>query len=207
LIFALINELMKTTIKVLQFLSLMFCLSSATLSAQSASVTQAVALCDKLAAHPEDKAKPTGMAGVAFDDLDGSAAKSACEKALAVQPSPRMHYQLGRALEVLGDLASARKHLQIAAKANYVRAFTQLGSTYDTDEANNPEGHIAFSWYKRGAEMGDAQAMFNVATCLYRGHCADENVPQALEWYKKSAAAGYQDAQDWVDILTEELAE
>ncbi len=176
-------------------------------AAEADAAAQAVAKCDALAAHPSDKAKPAGVAGVAYDDLDGSSAKAACEKAVLLEPSPRMHSQLGRAYEVLGDTENARKHLAVAVEARYVKAFALMGGTYDSDEADNPEGATAFVWYKLGAELGDEVAMFNVATCLYRGHCAEENVEQALVWYKKSAAAGYQDAHEWVEILTEELAE
>jgi hypothetical protein len=167
----------------------------------------AVAECDRLAAHPADAAKPTDVEGVEFDDVDGVSAIAACEKAIALSPSPRMYYQLGRAMEVNSDPIGARKPLQKAVDAKYARAFGQMGSTFDTDESDNPDGAVAFKWYLQGAELNDGTSAFNVATCLYRGHCAEENIVEALKWYKKSAALGYPEAQDWVDVLTEEIAE
>jgi TPR repeat protein len=167
----------------------------------------AIAQCNALAAHPYDKTNPASVEGVPYDDVDGERAKVACTEALAKAPSPRIHYQLGRAFEALDDIKNARIQYEKAVQGKHVRAYAQLGGTFDTDEANNPDGPIAYKWYKLGAEMGDGVAMFNVATCHYRPTCAKEDVPLALQWYEKSSKAGYAEAEEWVEILREELNE
>ena len=45
--------------------------------------------------------------------------------------------------------------------------------------------------YKAAAELGNADAQFGFGMCNQYGTGVKENVQQALVWYKKAAAQGY----------------
>lgn len=75
-------------------------------SAQQArpeTVSEVVAMCDELAASPEDLSRPAGVSGVPLDKLDADAAIEACGAALELSPgNHRMEYQLARAFQYAG---------------------------------------------------------------------------------------------------------
>jgi hypothetical protein len=56
--------------------------------------------CDRLAASPYDKARPTAIQGVPFEQVNAPAAIEACRVALAARPDDaRLAFQLARALQ------------------------------------------------------------------------------------------------------------
>ncbi|HKD27414.1 MAG TPA: hypothetical protein VKC66_16135 [Xanthobacteraceae bacterium] len=60
--------------------------------------------CDRLAASPYDKARPSGIQGVAFEQVDAPAAIEACRAALEARPDDaRLAFQLARALQKDGS--------------------------------------------------------------------------------------------------------
>lgn len=99
----------------------------------------AAALCDKLAAHPDDPTKPAGVAGVPDDKFASAeaidAAVDACLEAIEAAPQePRFRFELGRLLLLSGLHNEAREQLQdAAAKGSAAACFylVQLDDDYD----------------------------------------------------------------------------
>jgi len=86
-----------------------------------------------------------------------------------------------------------------AADNGNALAMLVLGHMYSNGNGVDKDFEQAFRWYEKSAEKGNAQAMTMVSdlyfySCnIYPGHPVD--VEKALEWRKKSAAAGYEDAK------------
>src|SRR5438552_12404592 len=78
-----------------------------------------IAICDRLAAHPEDKDKPAEVKGTyAIADADVPAALKACKAAAATADAPRrIQLELGRAYEFNRQNAEAAKAYRKAADA------------------------------------------------------------------------------------------
>ena len=93
-------------------------------SAQASDV--AVTECDRLIAHPDD---PDRVApGVEREDADLPAAIAACRAALETDPdSPRLNYQLARALGYSGRGAEALPYRAKAVEGDYPQALFVVG--------------------------------------------------------------------------------
>lgn len=59
----------------------------------------------------------------------------------------------------------------------------------------------ALQWYLKAAELGDAEAMFQVGKAYYFGDGVEQNYNTAMEWYQKAADKGYPGALVWVGYL------
>ncbi len=88
--------------------------------------SQAVTQCDRLASHGED---PFRVApGQARATMDLPAAITACESAVAAEPSnPRLRYQLGRVYGYSGQGEKSVQHREAAIAADYPQALFVVG--------------------------------------------------------------------------------
>jgi len=121
------------------------------------------------------------------------------------------------------DLAKAIEWLDKAAKQDHPEALIRLGECYEQGKGVKRDRWIAFQNFKRAAELGNADAQFNVGYQYYQGapqdpqgkcsrrsnvpkgnffdqfdepFCpADKNVAAAVEWWQKAAAQGNWKAQ------------
>jgi hypothetical protein len=86
-----------------------------------------VAICDRAAAIPLDKSRPTGAAGVPLGKIDLKIAIPACEAAAKVAPNdPRVASQLGRAFLAAKAYDSSRAYFKLAADQGDAFAQTAL---------------------------------------------------------------------------------
>lgn len=89
---------------------------------------EAVAACDRLAAHPDDSSKPKGVAGVSDDDMRAGEAVAQCEDALELAPdNPRVRYQLARAYLMFDKVDEGITLLTEAAEEGHAAATSSLG--------------------------------------------------------------------------------
>ena len=80
---------------------------------------------------------------------------------------------------------------QLLARIGNARAQNALGDYY----YDQKQYKKAFSWYKKSAEQGFAQAQYNLAWCYEAGEGVKKNETKAFEWYQKSADQGFAKAQ------------
>jgi TPR repeat protein len=65
--------------------------------------------------------------------------------------------------------------------------------------AKNPAE--AVRWYRAGATLADALAMFALAQAQEAGLGVSKDRQQAIQWYRKSAGLGYPNAVDRLQNL------
>ncbi len=172
-----------------------------------ATASELAARCDALAAHPFDITKPANVAGVDFYDLNAETALLACQAAFANNPTPRLQFQLARALEANKLVDLARAGFLAAAEQGHRRAMFSLGYSYWDDEIGSYKPEKALPWFTKAAEAGETDAMFNIASAHLNGIVVKKSKAQALVWFKKSAQNGDEEALAWVEMLESELAE
>jgi hypothetical protein len=86
--------------------------------------------CDALAANPYDSSRPDGVPGVQYQAIDAARAEDACRRAINEQPSPRLQFQLGRALQAGHKDADAVAKYRVAADQGNAPAQSALGCMY-----------------------------------------------------------------------------
>lgn len=106
--------------------------------------------------------------------------------------------RLGSALFLAGILLAAEESapdradkLRNEAAAGNRNAMFQLGDEYfygTGTRLSNPT--LAAYWYRKAADAGLPEAMFNYAICLERGLGVERNRFEAYDWMKKAADAG-----------------
>ena len=120
--------------------------------------------CDVLASHPNDPLKPYGVNGVLEADLEAEKAVLACRAELAKTPDePRIHFQLGRSLLLLGQHNEAFEAFRKAADLNYPMGMTYLGHSYANAWGTKEDFRQANIYWRKGDSLGagggDARAI------------------------------------------------
>lgn len=89
-----------------------------------------------------------------------------------------------------------------AAKGN-TKAMTFLGGFYDSTCTNSPrtDDKKAFYWYKKAADLGDADAQYYVGLCYVGGIGVSIDEDIAYTWIKKAAKNGSKQAQRELESL------
>lgn len=90
------------------------------------------------------------------------------------------------------DYATALNIVLPLAQQNDVDAMTLLGRVYDEGFNKAKE---AFSWFKKAAELGNAQAQVELAELYDAGEGVSQDTEQAFIWYEKAAEQGHEEAQ------------
>jgi hypothetical protein len=90
------------------------------------------------------------------------------------------------------DYATALTLTLPLAQQNDVDAMTLLGRVYD-EGFNQPKE--AFPWFKKAAELGNAQAQVELAELFDAGEGVSQDTEQAVSWYEKAAQQGHEEAQ------------
>lgn len=90
------------------------------------------------------------------------------------------------------------------AMAGNPRACYRMGSCHDKAVYVIEDRELAFTWYLRAAELGEVDAMFNLA-CMYAdGDGTALNQAEAVKWYTKAAEKEDVDAMfNLAKLLTE----
>lgn len=177
--------------------------------------------CDKLAAAPDDRTRPTGVPGVPFERLgvlnepigeDESSrreelvqvAVERCRADLAAQPNVgRLHFNLGRSLQRQASLLpaddpkrrplieQARRSYEEAARRGNAAALNTLAIILD-EQGSEADQREATRLYARAAEQGNALAMANLAHRYKTGRPGlPRDFPAAYEWFARSAETGH----------------
>jgi len=117
------------------------------------------------------------------------------------QMLPKAQYQLAlcylKGTGVDKDENLAYVLLSSASDNNDVNAALTLGSLYLKNNSNEK----AFRSFYRAAQLDNVVGQVNVAYCYAEGIGIAKNVMHALEWYKKAAEQGNQNAQYALKIL------
>lgn len=90
------------------------------------------------------------------------------------------------------DYATALNIVLPLAQNNDVEAMTLLGRVYDEGLNKAKE---AFAWFKKAAELGNAQAQVELAELYDAGEGVTQDTEQAVKWYEKAAEQGHEEAQ------------
>jgi TPR repeat protein len=154
--------------------------------------------CDNAAASFYDpKRKAPGIAqGMIVADV----AIASCEKELKTSvSSPRLHYQMGRALLAGRDFKGASQQLENAVSAGYAAARIDLADLLLDSTAGVFDPKRAILLYEQAWESGLTIAAFKLGTAFERGVVASDqpniatlrtDLPTAWRWYQKGADAG-----------------
>lgn len=120
---------------------------------------QMIRACDKLAADPEDLARPLGFAGVLAEDISAAAAVTACALASASFPNhARSYYQLARAHFASGNLAQEPDSMIRAVDLGYAAAGTDLGAQLISNAKSRDEYDRGLALLEAATEAGSAIA-------------------------------------------------
>ncbi|WIY24206.1 tetratricopeptide repeat protein [Parasedimentitalea psychrophila] len=163
-----------------------------------ASETRATILgqCDTLAANPLNPDNPAGVSGVKFSEINARQAIPACKRAALKYPNePRMHFQLGRALDAVGQKQMALREYFKAANMGYRAALFNLGTIY-RDRKNSPDrSKDAASLFRAAAIQGYAPAQFNLGLMYEKGRGLPQSDTEAVYWYQLSANLEYRNGE------------
>jgi TPR repeat protein/ABC-type uncharacterized transport system substrate-binding protein len=153
----------------------------------------ATSACDRAAASPTDKNRPSGVPGVFLASIDPKVAIPACQQASAAAPeNPRILYQLARAHAAAKANESARAYVQKASDLGYPAAQASLATFYAFGGgglARNDEEALRLSRF--AADQGDGLG-HNIIGLFYEfgrgGLSKDDNA--AARHYGLAAEAG-----------------
>ncbi|ACB96813.1 tetratricopeptide repeat protein [Beijerinckia indica] len=159
--------------------------------------------CDKYAANPNDPDKPRNLPGISYDNLKASVSDAieSCEAAIAIEPSDRrLRYQLARAYSVT-DPKRSLAFFKVLCDQHYRAAFDNYGwGLLDRRLGlNNLQG--AANSFRRGAELGDTDAMVSLATFMQQGRIQENYPNEALSLFQKAAALGNEDAKRAIESV------
>ena len=158
--------------------------------------TAAARKCDELAANPNDARRVAQ--GASYADLKPMAAEAvdACEMAAKQNPNElRLQYQLGRALELMGDGPVRVKNRQRAleihqalVKQGYAAAFDNLASLYRWDRKDLTTAVVV---WRKGVELSDSDSMVSLADLVEKSLVMPQGPNETpLELYKRAADLG-----------------
>mmetsp|Transcript_5414 Transcript_5414/g.7826 ORF Transcript_5414/g.7826 Transcript_5414/m.7826 type:complete len:403 (+) Transcript_5414:38-1246(+) len=91
------------------------------------------------------------------------------------------------------DPSQALSLLQdLAVRGNHADAMCLFGIVWNEGRCNvEADPAKACVWFTRAAEMGHAQACYELAVSLYTGEGVAENEEMAVEWFEQAAAMGH----------------
>ena len=103
-----------------------------------------------------------------------------------------------------GYFEKALKQLTVAAEAGDAEALNALGDYYGIylAYANADDCLKAVEYWKKAAELGDAQGQFNLGCCYEEGSFGlEKDIERARLWLEKAAAQGHGGAKEQLRCL------
>ena len=152
--------------------------------------------CDRLAAHPSDKARVASA--VSYETLQSqvSEAIAACRSAVSGNPGvSRFEFQLGRALDADGSHREAVQWYKPAAERGYTAAMYNLAVSFDEGEGVAQDQELANFWYRKAADNGRSSAMWNLSINLDEGKGGPHDAAGAARYLIKAYLADHEKAQ------------
>jgi uncharacterized protein len=98
-----------------------------------------------------------------------------------------------------GDHENGKKIFDKCASADIEAAMIWLSYMYENGFAVEKDFETATQWSKKAADMGYKVGEYNYGLSLLRGHGIDKNDAAGREWIGKSAAQGFEAAQELID--------
>ena len=148
-----------------------------------------VSRCDRMAGDPLDLDRE--VPGIAFDFVDGARAAEACAEAIAASPdTPRLRYQLARALDKTKDHANAFAEYQSAADAGYRFAVRALGRAYLDGRGVARSVSAALEQLETASAAGVSLASRELAQLYWAGDGLPRDLAKAREFMDKAASQG-----------------
>lgn len=149
--------------------------------------------CDQLAANPNDRARRSSVPGLPFAVLKQSAAAAvtACESAHRANPQDdRIRYQLARAYQAAGQQDAAYPHLRYLTNSLYWAAFDNFAQYH----FQRGQSEAAVNFLRRGADLGDPDAMVNLASAIEKNLTSARRPDEPLYLLTAAANLGHTDA-------------
>jgi len=174
-------------------LSAMLAVLTACTSAVAGNEIDPIALCDRLAAGPDDPRRQADP--VEIERMDAAAAVAACEAAVERDPeNARLHYQHGRALLAAGRETEARKAWRRAILFDYEAAYFDLAQLYLTTEGYlRSERRYEIIHFLTQAAMGGHGGAAAALGRLYEGEeylISPIDAKEAVPWYALATVLG-----------------
>ncbi len=146
------------------------------------------ALCDSLAGNANDT-DYTGP-GIAYDDINASAAERACRSAIEDRPDERRYfYEFGRVLEKKGDADGAiAAYEKAAGMGSMVALVDGLGLMYENGDGVDQDYQKAADYYRQAADAGSVAGMGALAYLYDFGLLDDNGAIAAAKLYEKQIA-------------------
>ena len=91
---------------------------------------------------------------------------------------------------VAKDGAEAMQWAHRAADKGNAEAMDFVGHAYLRGAVVKRNPEIAFGYFKAAAEKS-AQAAFNLGQCYFGAQGTEQDIPKALDWWRKAAAKGH----------------
>jgi len=131
----------------------------------------------------------TTLAVCAEETVDSKALTALAEAGdTSAQVELAVRYRDGRGLAK--DSALAMRWGHRAADLGDAAAMDFVGHAYLRGAIVERRPEIAFGYFKAAAR-GSAQAAFNLGQCYFGAQGTDQDIPEALHWWKRAASAGH----------------
>lgn len=104
-------------------------------------------------------------------------------------------YQLAQhySQQAQAELAALHWYTQAAAQ-DHVAALLDLGHYYQ--QQHSPlNAYLAFTHYQQAAQLGNAEAQYQLGCCYYHGHGVGQDYAHAVQCYNQAAEQGIAQAQ------------
>lgn len=167
--------------------------------------SQAVTLCDRLAAHGRDPGHVAAAVGSAT--MDKPAAIEACHDAVSQDPdNPRLNYQLGRAYGYSGQGERAMPYRLKALEADYPQSLFVIGYLYSVGRTIEPDICQTYALWQRAARYRRLAALVALPRHSLRGDfesCGPAIPPSDLRAYLQEAKR--QSSDYYVGMLVDDL--
>lgn len=105
-----------------------------------------------------------------------------------------------------GSYSRELQKLELQASTNDAKACFELGQRYLHGKHDTPrDPNISVKWFRKGSELGHAEAMAELGEALAWGHGVHRNAAEALGWLEKAAALGHAKAAARAEEVRETL--
>jgi len=176
------------------FISLAVAASLVLILFASEVVSDEITVCDRLASDQYDLMRTAPS--VPDGEFKATDAERACRQSLQQFPSsPKIQFQLARALFELGRTEEAAKFAEQAAKQAYPSAYYLLGILHQQN-SRMPQYSIesAISYFLKAGEAGHVPAAVKLYEAYLFGYGVEKNLHNAEKWISHAANAGDPDA-------------
>lgn len=122
-------------------------------------------------------------------------------KGISQGASNAMNNMIGVALIVSGSAEDGVKFLEQCS--DYGKSNYNLGVAHETGDASGkPDLEKAFSYYKKGAELGNKNATFNMAIYYLTGKGSiEKNIDRGRQLLEKASEMGVPEAANYIKLL------